>query len=129
MKWNTFSGSWTVAFVAAVFLLSPALVAAGDRYHGNPFQPPTHTASAYQAPAQPAFAPSARPSQVVISIGPPAPVRAPRQPAKEPLYVTLRGPDGQMRRFLVEGGRAAIQAPQVVLHPGESVTIRWVAGK
>jgi hypothetical protein len=64
-----------------------------------------------------------RPAAVSIVVAPPAPV------AEEPLSVDLRGPDGQIRRFPVEGGRAAIQTTQVVLRPGESVTIRWVAAK
>jgi hypothetical protein len=51
------------------------------------------------------------------------------RPAKQPVYVNLRGPHGEVRRFLVEGGGAAIQYRQVVLSPGESVTIRWVAAK
>jgi hypothetical protein len=54
-------------------------------------------------------------------------VEVPAQPAKEPVYVDLRGPDGQVRRFLVEGGREAIQYRQVTLRPGESVTIRLAA--
>jgi hypothetical protein len=53
----------------------------------------------------------------------------PAQPAKAPLTVALRGPDGQVRRFAVEGGRQAIQTRSVVLRPGESVAIRWVPPK
>jgi hypothetical protein len=54
---------------------------------------------------------------------------APR-PAVAPYYVDLRGPDGQVRRFPVEGGRAAIQAPPVVvLRPGETLTLRLQATK
>jgi hypothetical protein len=49
------------------------------------------------------------------------------QPAAEPTYVELRGPDGQVRRFPVEGGRDAIQYRQVVLRPGESVTFQVAA--
>jgi hypothetical protein len=56
-------------------------------------------------------------------------VTAPTQPAKAPGSVTLRGPNGQVRRFSVEGGRNAIQYRQVVLRPGQSVTIQWVAQK
>ncbi|HZY84197.1 MAG TPA: hypothetical protein VFE78_05170 [Gemmataceae bacterium] len=54
----------------------------------------------------------------------------PPQTAKEIVYVNLRGPDGQVRRFPVEGGRESIQAPQViVLRPGATVTVRWVVSK
>jgi hypothetical protein len=56
-------------------------------------------------------------------------VVAQAQPAPAPMYVAIRGPDGQVRRFPVEGGREAIQVRQVVLHPGESLTLQWVAAK
>jgi hypothetical protein len=38
-------------------------------------------------------------------------------------YAVLRGPDGQTRRFPVEGGRASIRYTQVVVKPGQSVTL------
>jgi hypothetical protein len=101
---------------AAALLLAPPVLAGGGggTYH-----------SARQVVARPApavVAPAlARPVSVVVTIPP--------QPAKKPVYVTLRGPDGEVRRFLLEGGRAAIQYRQVVLRPGQSVTIRWVAAK
>jgi hypothetical protein len=43
--------------------------------------------------------------------------------------VSVRGPDGQVRRFAVEGGRDAIVVRQVYLRPGTSVTFQWSAGK
>jgi hypothetical protein len=49
--------------------------------------------------------------------------------AAEPLVVGIRGPDGELRRFPVEGGRAAIETYQVVLRPGASITIQWRAAK
>jgi hypothetical protein len=51
------------------------------------------------------------------------------QAAMKPAQVALRGPDGQVRRFPVVGGRDAIQYRQVVLRPGQSLTIQWVAAK
>jgi hypothetical protein len=46
------------------------------------------------------------------------------------VYVNLRGPDGQVRRFPVEGGRQAIQSPQViVLRPGSTVTVRVLVSR
>jgi hypothetical protein len=45
--------------------------------------------------------------------------------AEPPFYAVLRGPDGQTRRFPVEGGRASITYTQVVVQPGQSVTIYW----
>jgi hypothetical protein len=49
------------------------------------------------------------------------------KPVGEPVYVDLRGPDGQVRRFPVVGGQNAIQSPTIVLHPGQSVNIQWAA--
>jgi hypothetical protein len=49
------------------------------------------------------------------------------QPAAEPFSVDLRGPDGQVRSFQVEGGREAITYRQTTLRPGQSVTIRLAA--
>jgi hypothetical protein len=46
---------------------------------------------------------------------------------QKPYYVTLRGPDGQVRRFPVEGGPASIHYTQVVVRPGQSVTIQVAA--
>jgi hypothetical protein len=54
-------------------------------------------------------------------------VTTPPRPAKAPAYIDLRGPDGQVRRFPVEGGRDVIQYQQVVLRPGQSVTIQVAA--
>jgi len=64
------------------------------------------------------------PSAITISIV----VEAPR-PVTAPLTVDLRGPDGQVRRFPVEGGREAIQVQSVTVRAGESVTIRWTPAK
>jgi hypothetical protein len=55
---------------------------------------------------------------------------APAESAQEPLIVDLRGPDGQTRRFPVEGGRSAIQTPRTVaLRPGEFISIRWALAR
>jgi hypothetical protein len=43
--------------------------------------------------------------------------------------VNLRSPDGQVRRFPVEGGLKAIEVTRVVIRPGQSVTIRWMAAR
>jgi hypothetical protein len=47
----------------------------------------------------------------------------------EQVYVRLRGPDGQVRSYPIEGGRSAITYTNVVLSPGQSVTIRLVQAK
>jgi hypothetical protein len=100
------------------FLLTVSQVRAGDKEHGatarRPYVPTVHTLVAHAAPQ---FA--------SVSVLVTMPVRA----AKESVYVDLRGPDGQVRRFPVEGGREAIRYQQVVLQPGQSLTIRWAAAK
>jgi hypothetical protein len=109
------------ALVVTAFLLSAPPLAAGPTYHAPPAQPVIR-------PPAPSPRPVAygvgRPVTVVVAVEP-----APR-PAVPPYYVNLRGPDGRVRRFPVEGGRAAIQAPEVVvLRPGESVTVHLQASK
>jgi hypothetical protein len=123
MKRKAFAVIGGTVLVAAVFLLCPAVVLAGDRVHSNPFRP---AAQAPSSQAQPAYASGVRPAalQVAIAVLPPA-----SPPAQGPLYVNLRGPDGQLRRFPVEGGRDAIQVQQVVLRPGQSVTFQWRAAR
>jgi len=116
MSWHRllFNGGGLVA----AFLLLTSPVLAGDRVHSS-----NHTS--YTAPAATTVART--PSQAVsISIV----VTPPASPANDPLSVRLRGPEGQVRRFPVEGGRAAIQFDRtVIVRPGHSVTIRWVAAK
>ncbi len=107
----------TVSLVAAALLatVSPAL--AGDRVHASK----SSTTSSQPATVS---VPRAVSQQVTITIVP-----APVQPAAEPVVIGIRGADGQVRRFPVEGGAAAIQSGQIVLRPGQSVTIHWTAAK
>jgi hypothetical protein len=108
----------TAVLIAAAFLLMASPGLAGEHVRAGTRTTP---------PSQPAPAPVAHAAQVGVTIS--FAVTAPGQPATEPVYVDLRGPDGQVRRFPVEGGREAIQYRQVVLRPGQSVTIQWVAAK
>ena len=103
---------------AALLLLGPQVIAGGGggRYHSTS-RPITRSEPAPAVVAQAVVAPRAVSVVVMLS-----------QAAKKPVYVNLRGPDGRVRRFLVEGGRAAIEDRQVVLRPGQSVTIH-VAGR
>jgi hypothetical protein len=61
-------------------------------------------------------APAPEPLQVVVSV--------PAQPPR--VFVDIRGPDGKMRRFPLEGGAAAIQRQEVVVRAGETATITVV---
>jgi hypothetical protein len=103
---------------AAGFLLLSAPALAGKQSTAPTWPPPPSRPVA--ATAGPTVG---APVTVSVAVTPP-------QTAKEVVYVNLRGPDGQVRRFPVEGGRDAIQAPQViVLRPGGTVTVRWVVSK
>jgi hypothetical protein len=107
------------ALVAAAFLLMSSPVLAGEHVRAG-----TRPA----ASPQPAPAPVAHTATAGVTIS--FAVTTSSQPVTEPVYVDLRGPDGQVRRFPVEGGREAIQYRQpVVLRAGQSVTIQWVAAK
>jgi hypothetical protein len=115
------SFAMAAALVAAVFLLLAPPVLAGPTYHAPQPQPAPHHPA---APPRPLGASYAMGSPVTVSVVV-APAPRPPEPA---FYVNLRGPDGVVRRFPVEGGRAAIQAPPVVvLRPGESVTLHLQA--
>jgi hypothetical protein len=105
------------ALVAAMLGLAPPVLA-GPTAHAPP------PVIQYLPPPPPAPRWVANTVSVSVAVNP-----TPR-PAPEPYYVNVRGPNGQVRRFAVEGGPAAIQTPPVVvLRPGQSVTIHWVAAK
>jgi hypothetical protein len=112
-----------VLFGALSLILCPQVsagdrVRAGDRNTGQ--AQPTTVAGARAIPVTVSVAP------VTISVA----VTTPSKAATEEVYVNLRGPDGQVRRFPIEGGQRAIQAPTVVvLRPGQSVTIQMAAAK
>jgi hypothetical protein len=106
-----------VLLLAAACLVTASQVSAGDRVHA-----PNHPATEAQPPS--ASRVVAQPATFAVV------VTAVARLAPEPFYVKLRGPDGQVRRFTVEGGREAIRyQPAVVLRPGQSVTIQWVAAR
>jgi hypothetical protein len=107
-----------VGLLAAFLLLSP-VVRAGDRVH---------------SPPPPAPRPKSTPVPVVVYRTQPVTItidaEKPTPPAKDALTVRLRGPDGAVRRYPVEGGWKSIDiARPVALRPGQSITIRWVAAK
>jgi len=59
-------------------------------------------------------------SNVVVSIG---------EPANKPTVVDIRGPDGKVRSFPVASGNDVIRPRTIVLHPGDSLTIRFAAAR
>jgi hypothetical protein len=109
----------TVLLAGAFFLLAPQVLG------GEVYRSPTWAATPTHA--QPVTTPVTRalpqPVSVVVVLPPPPPQ------APEPLSVNLHSPDGQVRRFAVEGGREAIVTRRVVIHPGESLTIRFGPAK
>src|SRR5262249_8422269 len=104
----------TVVLVKTVLLAAALLLTAPPVLAGPAYRAGNRTTT----PSQPAAAPVAR-AAVTLAV-----VVESTQPVREPLYVDLRGPDGLVRRFPVEGGREAIRTqPAVVLSPGQSLTI------
>jgi hypothetical protein len=116
MSWRRIlSVKWLVPLAVAL-LLAPA-VWAGDRVHSSPRPAPR---------PQPTAAPLARTASATLMS---ATVSVPVPPEPAETLVDLRGPDGQVRRFPVEGGLATIQYRQVVLRPGETLVIRWTPSR
>jgi hypothetical protein len=109
------------------FVRRAALIAAACLLTAVPVQAGAHVKSGGQSNPQPQRAPVYVAYHASQSVALSVVVTTPAQPAREPVYVNLRGPDGQVRRFLVEGGREAIEFRQVVLRPGESLTVQLAA--
>ena len=111
----------TVLSVAALLLLGPQLLAGGSMRAARPAVTYPQPAAAY-VPVR--WAPQGGSVAVTVAV--------PAQPAAHPspgFAVNLRGPDGQVRRFAVEGGRDVIRVRSVILRPGESLTIQWRPAK
>jgi hypothetical protein len=99
------------ALVALVTLACSAALA-GDRVRAAHYVIP---------PTRPVVATVVRPGvPVTIEIA----VTTPVEPASDNAVIRLRGPDGQVRRFAVEGGPEALASRIVILRPGESITLR-----
>ena len=105
-----------VLFAAALLITAPTALA-GDRVHAG-----KQTTSAQNAPA---VVTKAAMQSIVLSV---VTTKAP-QPANERAFVDLRGPDGQVRRFPVEGGPEAIEVSRLVLRPGQTLTIHLALAK
>lgn len=118
MSWRKIPSVKASLLSAATLLLLSAPAQAGKSSTAPTWPPP---------PAPHVVAPVVRAAAAAVTVS--VAVTPPRA-AKEVVYVNLRGPDGQVRRFPVEGGREAIQPTQlIVLRPGASVTVRWVISK
>jgi hypothetical protein len=71
------------------------------------------------APARGTDTPAAPATEVHIAIAVPA---SPNPPAA----IAIRGPDGEVRRFPVEGGQAALRSTVIVVRPGDRVTVQLI---
>ena len=118
MSWRRVSFPWQGVLIAAAFLLPAPPVLAGDVFHA---------AKPQATPSRPAPVPVVRaaPRPVTLVVVLPTPARA----APETAYVDLRGPDGSVRRIRLEGARDIFQSPQLVLRPGDSLTLHWRPAK
>jgi hypothetical protein len=106
---------------AAILSLGAVLLAGTGLQAGDRALTTSH-AVAQPAPApSPRFLPPPEPFTITLAVTPPV--------AKEPVFVQLRGPDGNVRSFPLEGGRDAITYSSVVLRPGQSLTIHLAAAK
>jgi hypothetical protein len=103
--------------VAAVLLVATPSLVAGDRVHAGRQSTPSPAVSVAVTPPAPL--------PIVVSVA----TRTASQPAKERAFVDLRGPDGQVRRFPLEGGSDVIQVRRLVLRPGDSLTIQFALAK
>jgi hypothetical protein len=125
--------------VAAAALLTAGRASAQPAYAGYAAAPAPYAnvskfdrANAGVAVANPYWAERAVPYAIappVVRLQPaPGPlvvtVNSLRQSA--PIYVTLRGPDGEVQRYAVEGGRESIQSREVIVRRGASATFRFV---
>jgi hypothetical protein len=102
-----------VLFAASFLLLAPPVLA------GEVVRAPKRPTTPSRPAPVPVVRAAPRPVALVVSL------RTPARAAPEPVDVELRGPDGSVRRFVLEGAHDVIQSPQLVLRPGDSLTLRW----
>jgi hypothetical protein len=101
------------ALCVTAFLLSASLALAGE-----------HVRSPQQAPVSSSVVRTAS-QPVTFSV-----MVKPVEPPRAPVFVNLRGPDGKVRRFPLEGDIVVLSpGSQVSVRPGRSLTIWWMAVK
>ncbi len=100
------------ALCVPTFLLFSAPILAGDRVHSAP-RPAVASTTVFRA-----VKPTSAVSITLKSA----------DPAKAPVFVSLRGPDGNVRSFPLEGDVVVLSSP-VVVRAGKSLTIYWMAKK
>ncbi len=102
------------ALCVSAFLLCSSPILAGDRVHSAP-RPQAVSSSAVVRTV-------ARSATVSVTL-------TPSDPAKAPKMVSLRGPDGKVQRFPLEGDVVVLTSSPVILRAGKTLTIYWVAAK
>ncbi|WP_143392861.1 hypothetical protein [Fimbriiglobus ruber] len=65
-------------------------------------------------------------SHLQVSVTYPATATRSVPSVSAPAVVAIRGPEGELRQFQVEGGREALQNRVIVVHSGEKATIQFV---
>jgi hypothetical protein len=126
------SRSLLVAALTAVgFLVSAGTASAQHRrlVESRLPQPVGPSAQRVTSPPARAVTPSAFPTVTAPAAVPVQPVQVaitvPAAP--DTAFAAIRGPDGQLRYFPVEGGRAGLHSRVIVVRPGESVTVQLPA--
>jgi hypothetical protein len=108
----------TVRFVRGSGLVAAVLLVASAGLAGEHVRAGKQSAAPSQAsPPAVRVMPSVTISLVTL---PPA------QAASEAASIKLRGPDGQLRRFPLEGGAPELALRVIVLRPGQSLTILYL---
>ena len=142
-----------LAALAAASLLLAAGPASAQQFDYNGYLPPNNAAHAavvvypklmspksrgsvlplyWYVPTGPDLEWRTAPAAYEVVLAPVAPppliVTVSTPPEPKPLYVDIRGPEGQVRSFAVAGGAATIHTRDIVVRAGETATIRLAVG-
>ena len=115
----------SVRLLMLLVVLMAALLLAAPRVEAGGMVPTAGRSRYVPTAANPTTASTTVARRVTVAVA----VRMPAKAAEENVEVDLRGPDGQVRRFPVEGGLTTIQYRSITLRAGEAVTIHWVPAK